>query len=125
MPINSAPINEPKESQVWNRWFADLGDSLEGDWVLYTKTLENSGSGTQVVNIQNLGKCAQIQIKISSATTGAISLPFRAKETILRVWDIDSQTLIGGALVDGKIIQLPTLSGENVLIEGMVIKWTR
>ena len=125
MPINSAPINEPKESQVWNRWFADLGDSLEGDWVLYTKTLENTGTGTQVVNIQNLGKCAQIQIKISSATTGMITLPFRAKETILRVWDIDSQTLIGGALVDGEIIQLPTLSGENVLIEGMVIKWTR
>lgn len=125
MSINSAPINEPKESQVWNRWFADIGDSLEGDWVLYTKTLENTGTGTQVVNIQNLGKCAQIQIKISSATSGAISLPFRAKETILRVWDIDSQTLTGGALVDGKIIQLPTLSGENVLIEGMVIKWTR
>jgi hypothetical protein len=125
MAINSAPINEPKESQVWTRWFADLGDSLEGDWVLYTKELTNTGSGAQVVNIQNLGKCAQIQIKISSATSGMITLPFRAKETILRVWDIDSQTLIGGALVDGKIIQLPTLSGENILIEGMVIKWTR
>ena len=32
---------------------------------LYTKELTNTGSGTQVVNIQNLGKCAQIQIKIS------------------------------------------------------------
>lgn len=124
MAINSAPIEDPVNvSEVWLRWFADIGDSVTGDWDLYTADLVNTGLGTQTVNVQNMGKSAQVQIKIESATQGDLTLPFTSKETILSVWDLDTQTLIGGALVSGEIIQLPNVSG-NILIEGMVIKWT-
>jgi hypothetical protein len=124
VPINSAPlIDKLNVSDVWLRWFANLGTSLEGDWDLYTASLVFTGTGTQEVSIQSAGKSAIIQIKINSATDGALTLPFRAKDTILRVWDNDSQTLIGGASVSGSLVQLPLVSG-NILIEGTVVKWT-
>ena len=128
MAINKAPMQEPLTSMSWLQWFEDLADGLRGDWTLYTADLippeGDTQTGTQSVNIQNMGKSAQIQIKIQSASQGDLTLPFRAQETILRVWDNDSQTLIGGALVSGSLIQLPVISG-NVLIEGMVIKWLK
>lgn len=124
MAINVAPTGDQiSVSQVWLRWFSDLGDSLEGDWDLYTAPLTFTGTGDQTVNIQGSGKTALIQIKIESATIGLLTLPFRAKETILELWDLDSQTLIGGVLVNGNSVQLPAVSG-NILIKGMVIKWT-
>lgn len=123
MAINDAPLDQPLTEMTWLRWFNDVASGLKGSWTLYTAKLENTGTGDQTVNIQQMGKSAQIQIKIESATQGDLTIPFRAQETILRVWDLDSQTLIGGALVSGEIIQLPIVSG-NILIEGMVIKWT-
>ncbi len=125
MPINQAPLEEDdKSSLVWLRWFADLADSLEGDWDLYTQSLPFTGTGSQTVNIQGMGATKFIQIQIDSTTSGSLTLPFTAKNTILEVWDSDTQTLIGGASVNGKIIQLPTTT-TNILIKGMVILWTR
>lgn len=124
MPINDAPMNETMGSMSWLRWFSDVAFGIKGDWTLYTTNLKNTGTGTQTVNIQGMGKSADVQIKIESATQGDITLPFKAKETILSVWDIDSHTLVGGAYVSGNLIQLPIVSG-NILIKGMVIKWTK
>jgi len=122
MPINSAPLEiDDKSQMVWLRWFADVADSLEGDWDLYTTHLPSTGTGTQIVNIQGMGKSACIQITITTVTMGELTLPFSCKSTILEVWDTDSQTLLGGASVNGKIIQLPNVTG-NILIKGMVIK---
>ncbi len=125
MLINEAPIEEPSGSQIWARFFASVGKSLQGEWGSYTAPLESTTDGTQTVKIRNKGATAQIQIKIEGITsTGVLTLPYSVEETILNVWDFDTQSVLDGALVNGNLITLPNVTGStSIMITGEVIKW--
>lgn len=125
MLINEAPIEEPSGSQIWTRFFASVGKSLQGEWGSYTAPLESTTDGTQTVKIRNKGATAQIQIKIEGITsTGVLTLPYSVEETILNIWDFDTQSVLDGALVNGNLITLPNVTGStSIMITGEVIKW--
>ena len=124
MLINEAPLEERDyNSTIWQRQFADISKALQGEWGPYTATLATTGDGDQTVSIRQKGATATIQIKIENITTaGVLTLPFTALETILSVWDFDSQSVLDGALVNGNLITLPNVTG-NIMITGEVIRW--
>ena len=125
MRINNAPIEESQDSPIWVRFFASLGKALQGEWGAYTASLDSTADGAQTVNIRNKGASATIQIKIENITsTGVLTLPFSALETILNVWDYNTQSVLDGAHVNGNLITLPNVTGStSIMATGEVIKW--
>jgi len=126
MLINEAPIEERDPlSPIWLRFFATLGASLQGEWGSYTAPIDSTTDGTQTATIRNKGATAQIQIKIEGITsTGVLTLPYSVEETILNVWDYNTQSVLDGALVNGNLITLPNVTGStSIMITGEVIKW--
>ncbi len=128
MLINEAPMEERDAlSPIWLRFFASLGVSLQGEWGSYTTPLASTTDGTQTVKIRNKGSTAQIQIKIEGITSaGVLTLPYSVEETILNVWDFDTQSVLDGAQVNGNLITLPNVTGStSIMVTGEVIKWIR
>ena len=125
MRINEAPLEEVNMlSTIWQRFFASIGKSLAGEWGTWRADLESTGDGAQSVYIRNKGMTSTIQIKIENITSaGVLTLPFQVEETILSVWDYDTQSVLDGALVSGNLITLPNVTG-NIMVTGEVIKWT-
>ena len=125
MLINEAPLEEQVNSNIWIRFFASIGKALQGEWGSFTAPLTSTANGTQTVKIRNKGATAQIQIKIEGITsTGVLTLPYSVQETILNVWDFDTQSVLDGALVNGNLITLPNVTGStSIMITGEVIKW--
>ena len=127
MLINEAPLEEQVNSKIWLRFFASIGKALQGEWGSFTAPLASTANGTQTVKIRNKGATAQIQIKIEGITsTGVLTLPYSVQETILNVWDFNTQSILDGALVNGNLITLPNVTGStSIMITGEVIKWTQ
>ncbi len=125
MLINEAPLQEQVNSKIWLRFFASIGKALQGEWGSFTAPLASTTNGTQTVKIRNKGATAQIQIKIEGITsTGVLTLPYSVEETILNVWDFNTQSVLDGALVNGNLITLPNVTGStSIMITGEVIKW--
>jgi hypothetical protein len=126
MLINEAPLEERDyNSTIWQRQFADISKALQGEWGSYTASLASTTNGTQTVKIRNKGATATIQIKIEGITsTGVLTLPYSVEETILNVWDFNTQSVLDGALVNGNLITLPNVTGStSIMITGEVIKW--
>lgn len=94
----------------WTQWFASTGDALEGEWGVNSKA--DTALGLQQKIIYQ-GKVATFWAKFSAndLQNVTITLPKPFQDTVLQVWD--GSSLVGGALVSGDSVLLPSVTTQN------------
>lgn len=92
----------------WTQWFASAGDALEGTWGV--SSISNDEIQQKVVY---QGRIATFWAKLGpkDLQNVTITLPTSFEDTVLQVWD--GSSLVGGALVSGKTVTLPSITTQN------------
>ncbi len=129
MRIDTAPIHEPisansNVNRVWEQWFADISDSLEGNWIFVKKDL--TASDTQVFtgyfNVRSGVIDVELEISGSvSFSSVTVELPYEIKDTFLSCYYYDSTYKNEPARVENNLILIPDLTGSKVVIKGAVM----
>jgi len=129
MRIDTVPIHEPisansNVNKVWEQWFADVSDSLEGDWIFIKKDLTASDSQVLTGYFNVRAGVIDVELEIGgsvSFSSVTVELPYNVKDSFLSCYYYDSTYKNEPARVENNLILIPDLTGSKVVIKGAVM----